>query len=194
MLNKKIFLVRHGETAWSLSGQHTGKTDIPLTEKGKEEALRLSPILKKIHFSKALVSPLKRAHETFNIVGLPIPAELDKDLEEWNYGDYEGISSKEIAKTNPDWSLFIDGAPGGESLQDIELRTSRILNKIHSLDGNIVIFSSGHILRALTARWLNLPLSFGRQLRLSTGSISILSYENKEPALLLWNGERPLEY
>lgn len=192
MHKKKIFLVRHGETDWSLSGQHTGKTDIPLTEKGKEEALRLAPILQKIQITKALISPLKRAHETFNLAGLNVPRELDKDLEEWDYGDYEGLSSKEIAETNPDWSIFINGAPGGESLQDIENRTARVLDKIQSIDGNVALFSSGHILRALAARWLNLPLSFGRQLTLSTGSISILGYEHNLPSLLLWNGERPL--
>ena len=188
----KIFLVRHGETEWSLSGQHTGRTDIPLTDKGKEEAIRLSPMLKKLQITKALVSPLKRAHETYNLANLNIEGDLDKDLEEWHYGDYEGLSSKEIAKTNPDWSLFIHGAPGGESLHDIELRTSRVLQKVHSIEGNVILFSSGHILRALTVRWLGLPLSFGRQLPLLTGSISILGYEHGLPALLLWNGERPL--
>ncbi len=190
MESKKVVLIRHGETSWSSSGKHTGLTDIPLIETGKKEALSLAPLLKKNHFNfeKAFVSPLQRAKETFDLMELDVPMSLDKDLYEWNYGSYEGLTSEEIHKTDPSWSIFTKGAPGGESLVDIEQRVHRVLAKIEACQGNVILFSSGHFLRALATLWLKLPLSFGDNFSLNTGSISILGHLQETPSIILWNG------
>jgi probable phosphoglycerate mutase len=184
---KKVFLVRHGETAWSLSGQHTGRTDIPLTDHGKKQALSLAPLLKKHSFQKIFVSPLQRAKETYDLLHLSAHAELDEDLYEWDYGLYEGKTSKQIKEIHPNWSLFISGAPGGESVADVGARAGRMLSKIKACQGDVLLFSSGHFLRVLAAKWLEQPPTFGRNLALSTASLSILGYEHHTPALLLWN-------
>ncbi len=194
MESKKVVLIRHGETSWSLSGKHTGLTDIPLIESGKKEALSLAPLLKKsnFNFEKAFVSPLKRAKETFDLMELDVPMSLDKDLCEWDYGSYEGLTSEEIHKTNPSWSIFSKGAPEGESLLDIEQRVNRVIAKIKACQGNVILFSSGHFLRALATLWLKLPLSFGDNLSLNTCSISILSHSKETPTIVLWNGRMSL--
>lgn len=184
---KKIYLIRHGETSWALSGRHTGRTDIPLTEKGKKNALLLTPTLQTIPLALALVSPLIRAKETFDLLNLPVKSALCDDLKEWDYGDYEGLTSKEIHKENPDWNIFTHGAPNGESLDDMTKRADRVIEKANETPGDIALFSSGHILRCIAARWLKMPLDFGRHIALNTGSISILGSENEIPALLLWN-------
>lgn len=184
---EKLILVRHGETNWSLSGQHTGKTDLPLTLQGEEQALKLKKDLEKLSIEKAFVSPLIRAKNTFLLSGLKTPYELDEKLCEWDYGNYEGLTSKEIRELNPTWSLFSEGAPGGESIEDIEKRTDSIILKAKQYSGNIIFFSSGHILRAIAARWLGFPVSFGKHVTLSTASISILGYEHLNPVILLWN-------
>ena len=191
MIEKKIFLIRHGETKWSLSGQHTGSTDIPLTEKGEVGARALAPAMQKIPFVKAYVSPLQRARKTFELMDLKAPYEIDEDLLEWNYGSYEGLTTPEIHKMNPSWSIFQDGAPKGESLEEIKERAERVLKKIASVDGLVAVFSSGHFLRALTAVWLGLPIEFGEHIALDTCSTSILGYEHKKPAIVLWNGKEP---
>lgn len=182
---KEIYLIRHGETEWSREGKHTGLTDISLTEKGEKEALTLGKRLKGIHFDHIFSSPLKRVKETCTICGFN--PQIDKALLEWNYGAYEGVTSEEIYKTYPDWNIFTHGAPGGESTDDIVKRVDHFLKKIESLDGNIALFSSGHISRALTIRWLELPIQEGKRFSLSTGSLSILGYEHKNRALKLWN-------
>lgn len=189
---EKLVLVRHGETLWSASGKHTGLTDIPLTDKGKEEAQRLAPFLQKMSFQKAFVSPLLRARATFDLLHLSIEEEIDPDLREWNYGELEGKTSKEIKAENPSWSIFTHGSLQGESPQDVEQRALRVLAKVEALEGTILLVSSGHFLRSLAAKWLKQPLTFGAQIPLSTASISVLGYEHSNPCLSLWNGQIPL--
>ena len=181
---KKIYLIRHGETLWTLAGRHTGFTDIPLTENGKKQAEKLKNALLGISFDIVLTSPLQRARETCNLVGLTKQAEVCDDLREWNYGKYEGLTSEEIAKIDPKWKLFSHGAPSGESLDDILQRADRILEKIVETSGNVAIFSSGHISRALIARWLHLPVQEGRFFYISPASISILGFEHNGPVVL----------
>lgn len=185
--SQKIFLARHGETAWTLSGQHTGLTDVPLTENGRVQAELLGKVIRGLSLQKAYVSPLLRANETFEIAHLSTPAEFDDNLVEWNYGAYEGLSSKEIHKSDPNWSVFLQGGPQGESVADVSARAGRVISRVQGSHGNIILFSSGHILRAIAARWLGLPLSFGRHIALSPASLSILGYEHGAPAILLWN-------
>ncbi len=183
-----IYLIRHGQTEWSKSGKHTGLTDLPLTEKGIEEALSL----KKYpfpSFTHIFTSPLERAKETCRLTGYLEKAQIVDALYEWNYGDYEGMTSEEIHHLCPSWNIFTHGAPGGESLEDITLRCKKFLASLSSLNGPIALFSSGHILRALTATYLEQPLSFGRHIVLSTATISILGREHSTPAILQWNGQ-----
>jgi broad specificity phosphatase PhoE len=184
-----LYLARHGETAWSLSGQHTGLTDIPLTERGEENARLLGARLKDITFAKVLTSPLQRAKNTCALAGFGIVGEVEPDLVEWNYGDYEGKTSAEIHKVRPDWQLFRDGSPGGETLAAIGARADRVIAKVRSVNGNALIFSSSHILRVLTARWLGLDASGGRFFILNTATISTLGYEHnrQEPVIKVWN-------
>ncbi|HEY7326739.1 MAG TPA: histidine phosphatase family protein [Gemmataceae bacterium] len=188
----KIYLARHGETEWSLSGQHTGVTDIPLTETGERNARNLGERLQGTHFIKVLTSPLQRARRTCDLAGFGSQAEVDADLAEWNYGDYEGKRTIDIRKARPDWYLFRDGCPGGESLDAIESRADRVLARVRGLDGDVLLFSHGHFLRVLAARWVGKPASDGRLFLLSTASLSILGYEHNlnEPVLRLWNDDR----
>ncbi len=178
----RIFLCRHGETEWSLSGQHTSYTDIDLTEKGKEQALHFRKRLQRFRFQSIYTSPLKRARETAELAGFsPL---LLPDAVEWNYGDYEGLTSQEVHKKCPDWSLFRDGAPGGESPSQVAQRADRVL---HQLEGDTLLFSHGHFLRVLAARWLQLPPTSARLFALSVASLSILGHERNQPVLELWN-------
>ncbi|MBY0528832.1 MAG: histidine phosphatase family protein [Rhabdochlamydiaceae bacterium] len=190
---RKIYLIRHGETSWTLSGQHTGKTDLPLTPKGEQDALLLGKRLKGHTFEKILTSPLKRAEHTCELAGLAKHVYRDPDLVEWNYGDYEGLTTQEIHKRSPNWTIFERGAPNGESLSDVSARANKILAKIHSIHGDIALFSHGHFLRILAARWLNLPAQEGKHLLLSACSLSILSYERQTPVLALWNDTSHLQ-
>jgi len=183
----KVFLIRHGETNWTRSGQHTGTTDLSLTEKGKAQALELAQHLKNTPFDSVFVSPLKRALETCNLSGFSSQAVIDPLLVEWDYGEYEGLTTAQIHKINPGWSIFSHGAPGGETPEQVGMRADLVLKKIFTLKGNIALFSSGHFLRVLTARWLQFPPLEGRHFILSTASISILSFERATPALLTWN-------
>lgn len=187
-----IYLARHGETAWSLSGQHTGLTDIPLTERGELNARRLGPRLAGRHFAKVFTSPLQRARRTCELAGFGSVAEVDPDLVEWNYGNYEGRTSTEIHKTAPDWQLFRDGAPGGEQLTQIGARADRVVARLRAVGGDVLLFSSGHFLRVLAVRWLGLEVTAGRCFLLSTAALSILSYEHtlSNPAIQLWNDTR----
>jgi broad specificity phosphatase PhoE len=190
-----IYLARHGETAWSISGQHTGMTDLPLTARGEQNAGRLGKRLAGRVFSKVFTSPLQRARRTCQLAGFADAAQVDPNLVEWNYGDYEGRRTVEIHAQRPDWQLFRDGCPGGESPQQIGARADRVVNNLHSIKGNVLVFSSGHFLRVLAARWLGLEPAAGKFLILSTASLSLLSYENNlsSPAIRLWNDTSHLE-
>jgi broad specificity phosphatase PhoE len=184
-----VYLARHGETAWSLSGQHTGLTDLPLTEQGERNARRLAERLKGLIFAKVLSSPLQRARRTCELAGFGAQAEVDRDLLEWNYGDYEGRRTEEIHAERPDWQLFRDGCPGGESPQQVGARADRVVKRAREIQGNVLIFSSGHILRVLSARWLGLEPYAGKYFLLSTASLSALGYEHNlsQPVIQLWN-------
>ena len=170
----KLYIIRHGETEWSLSGQHTGRTDIPLTPHGEEEARRLAPWLKDIQFSVALCSPRQRAQRTCELAGLGALAKVEPDLAEWDYGDYEGQRSPDIAKERPGWNIFVDGGPNGESPEDVSARADRLISRLEALDGNVALFSHGHFSRVLTARWLGFAVVAGQRFMLDTGTISIL--------------------
>jgi broad specificity phosphatase PhoE len=184
-----VYLARHGETAWSLSGQHTGLTDLPLTDHGKDNAVRLGQRLKRLTFAKVFTSPLQRASLTAKLAGFGDVAEVDPDLVEWNYGEYEGLTSKQIYAQRPDWELFHDGCPGGESPDQVAARADRVISRARAINGNVLLFSSGHFLRMLGARWLGLPALGGRYFLLSTASLSLLGYEHNlsEPVVRLWN-------
>ncbi len=185
--HKKIYLVRHGETEWTLSGRHTGMTDIPLTKNGEAQAERIGERLGGHAFETVLSSPLQRASSTCEIAGFLKQARLDPDLTEWHYGQFEGLTTQEIWREQPHWNIFSNGAPGGESVADIEVRTARILGKIQLLNGDVLIFSHGHFLRAFAAKWLQLHVQDGRLFHLFPGSISILGFERNNHVLVLWN-------
>jgi probable phosphoglycerate mutase len=184
-----VYLARHGETAWSLSGQHTGLTDIPLTERGEQNARQLGNRLQGIEIAKVFTSPLQRASRTCELAGFAARAETLPDLVEWNYGNYEGRRRSEILIEDPDWLIFRDGCPGGESPSQVSERADRVIKKVRDLEANVLLFSSGHFLRALTARWLALKLEAGKYFQLSTASLSIVGYDHSliEPAIRLWN-------
>jgi broad specificity phosphatase PhoE len=187
-----VYLARHGETTWSLSGQHTGRTDLPLTPNGERNARRLGERLKGMTFTKVFTSPLQRAARTCELAGFGTVAETDPDLVEWNYGQYEGRRSAEIHAECPDWQLFRDGCPGGESPGQVGERADRVVERIRAVPGNVLLFSSGHFIRVLAARWLALgPGSAGRYFALSTASLSALGYEHNrsQPVIQLWNDD-----
>jgi probable phosphoglycerate mutase len=188
-----VFLARHGETAWSLSGQHTGTTDLPLTERGENDARALGARLQGMPFDRVFTSPLQRAKRTCDLAGFGAAASIDPDLVEWNYGEYEGRTSKEILAKRPGWSLFRDGCPGGESPDQVAARADRVVARIRAVGGDVLLFSSGHFLRMLGARWLGMEPLWGRVFFLGTGSLSRLSYEHasfEEPVIELWNETR----
>lgn len=183
------YLARHGETAWTITGQHTGLTDLPLTERGEWNARRLGLRLAGISFAKVFSSPLQRAVRTCELAGFGQAAELDRDLVEWNYGQYEGRLTVDILRERPDWQLFRDGCPGGESPQQVADRADRVVKRVRAVTGNVLLFSSGHFLRMLGTRWIELAPINGQALMLGTASLSSLSYENglSRPAIALWN-------
>ncbi len=186
----KIYLIRHGETAWSLSGQHTGLSDIPLTAGGEEQARRLSEPLGKIKFTRVFSSPLQRASRTCALAGFEAVVEVEPLLSEWSYGEYEGITSAEIRKTRPDWNIFRDGGPGGESPEQVMDRAKQIIVTLKGCSGNILIFSHSHFLRVLAMCWVGWPITSGDKLLLDTASLSILSFNHRrtaEPAIQSWN-------
>lgn len=187
-----LYLARHGETAWSLSGQHTGLTDLPLTERGERNARSLAGRLRGLTFAEVLTSPLRRASRTCELAGFGGVAEVDRDLVEWDYGDYEGRRTVDIHVKCPDWQLFRDGCPGGETPEQIGLRADRVVRRIRGIPGNVLLFSSGHFLRVLAARWLGLEPAAGKYFLLSTASVSALGYEHNlsEPAIRLWDDTR----
>ena len=190
-----VFLARHGETAWSLSGRHTGLTDIPLTEQGECNALRLGKRLAGLSFAKVFTSPLQRASRTCQLAGFGTAAEAEGNLVEWNYGEYEGRRTAEIHAEHPDWQLFRDGCPGGESPAQVGARADDVIGRVRAIKGDVLIFSSGHFLRVFAARWLELEPAAGRLFILNTASVSTLGYENNllQPAIRLWNDTRHLD-
>ncbi|MBV9085842.1 MAG: histidine phosphatase family protein [Acidobacteriaceae bacterium] len=187
-----VYMARHGNTAWTLSGQHTGLTDLPLTPDGERNAVRLGERLKGMTFVKVLTSPLQRASRTCELAGFCDGVEVDPDLVEWNYGDYEGLTSAEILQHRPHWQLFRDGCPGGESPAQVGARADRVIQRIRDAAGNVLLFSSGHFIRVLTARWLALgPVLDGRYFALNPASLSAIGYEHdfSRPVIRLWNDD-----
>lgn len=184
-----VYLARHGETAWSLSGQHTGRTDLPLTDRGERNARRLGERLKGLTFARVFTSPLQRAAQTCKLAGFGAVAEVDHDLVEWDYGEYEGRRTADIRVDRSDWQLFRDGCPGGESPEQIGARADRVVNRVRAVQGDVLVFSSGHFLRVLAARWLGLEPGAGRYFLLNTASLSALGYEHNlsQPVLRLWD-------
>jgi broad specificity phosphatase PhoE len=184
-----IYLARHGETAWSVSGQHTGVTDIPLTTQGEANAARLGVRLQGLHFATILTSPLQRARRTCELAGFGSAAEVAPDLVEWNYGAYEGRRSVDIHAERPDWDLFREGGPGGESPEEVGARADRVVRRVRATDGDSLLFSSGHFLRVFAARWLGLEPGAGRYFLLGTASLSAVGYEHdrSHPVIRLWD-------
>jgi broad specificity phosphatase PhoE len=183
-----VFAIRHGETAWSLSGQHTGTTDIPLTDNGRRLAERMRPVLAREAFALVLVSPMQRARETCELAGLGDGAVTDHDLMEWNYGEYEGLTPKQIRNLMPDWLIFRDGCPGGEAPEQVGARVDRVIDRARAVEGDVALFAHGHVLRVLAARWLGLPPGGGQHFLLNTGTLSVLGYYHDIPAVRIWNG------
>lgn len=183
----EVWLIRHGETEWSRTGQHTGLTDLPLTVTGRRVAKGLAPILAAETFALVLTSPLRRARETCELTGLGDRAELEPDLVEWNYGEYEGLTTAAIHERRPGWLLFTDGAPGGERPEDVGRRVDRVITRARATPGNVAMFGHGHLLRALAARWLGWPVAAGRHFLLDTGTVSVLSAYREAPAIRRWN-------
>jgi broad specificity phosphatase PhoE len=190
-----LYLARHGETAWTLTGQHTGLTDLPLTERGERNARRLAERLRGATFAKVFTSPLHRATRTCELAGFGALAEIDRDLLEWNYGEYEGRLTTDIHRERPDWQLFRDGCPGGESPKEVGTRADRAVKRMRGVKGDVLLFSSGHFLRVFAARWLGLDAAFGRYFLLSTASLSALGYEHNlsAPVIRLWDDTRHVE-
>jgi probable phosphoglycerate mutase len=187
MATQLVCLVRHGETEWSLSGQHTGRTDIPLTENGRKVAKLLAPVLARETFALILTSPLARARTTCELADLAGRAEIDGDLMEWDYGEYEGLTPEQIHAKAPGWMLFTDGCPGGESPEQVGERVDRVIARARAVEGHVALFAHGHIFRVFAARWLGLPATAGCHFLLDTATLNVLSYYRGIPALKRWN-------
>ena len=187
-----VYLARHGETAWSISSQHTGLTDLPLTERGERNARRLEERLRGLICVKVFTSPLQRATRTCELAGFGAMAEIDRDLLEWNYGEYEGRLTTDIHRERPDWQLFRDGCPGGESPKEVGARADRMVKRVRAVGSDVLLFSSAHFLRVFAARWLGLEPGAGRFFLLSTASLSALGYEHNlsQPVIRLWDDTR----
>jgi broad specificity phosphatase PhoE len=190
--SSRVTLIRHGETEWSLGGRHTGRTDIPLTEIGRQRAKQVGTRLAGQRFALVLTSPLQRAVETCRIAGLGDEAELTDDLREWDYGDYEGRRTVEIRAERPGWLLWRDGVPNGEAIDEVGRRVDRVIERVRAVDGDVALVAHGHVLRALAARWLDQPTAFGAHLRLETAAVSVVGWEREVPAVLLWNDQSHL--
>jgi len=183
----RLILVRHGATEWSVNGRHTGQTDLPLTEEGRRLAALVGRALAGYHFSLVLVSPLQRAQETCRLAGQGAQAQTRPDLREWEYGAYEGRTTADIHRERPGWSLWRDGAPGGETPPTVGTRTDRVIAEARASGGDVALFAHGHVLRVLTARWLDLPPADGRLFALDTATISVLGYEREQAVIRAWN-------
>ncbi|CAK6689825.1 histidine phosphatase family protein [Synechococcus sp. CBW1107] len=182
-----VLLIRHGETDWSLTGRHTGNTDLPLTARGELEASALAPLLANRQFDLVLVSPLKRAQRTCDLAGLARDMSIEPDLREWDYGAYEGLRSDEIHRDVPDWLVFRDGCPQGESPEQVGVRADRVIRRVRKNGGRVAVFAHGHILRVMAARWIGLTPTHGCNFLLDTATLSILSSYYDQPALNCWN-------
>lgn len=186
--SQRVIVVRHGETEWSREKRHTGRSDLALTKEGREQALALGAQLAPLRFAAVFVSPLRRARETCELAGYTARAVVDPDLIEWDYGEYEGLTSGEIRQRRPGWSLFADGVIGGETIDDVARRANRVVMRVRSVDGDVLLFGHGHQLRILTALWLDFPPAAAQHLQLATASPSTLGFEHDWTALLSWNG------
>jgi len=187
-----LYLIRHGETAWTLTGQHTGRSDLPLTQKGEQESRQLGFLLRGVTFSRVFTSPRIRARRTCELLGSDAVAEIEPDLAEWDYGDYEGWRTVDILKHRPRWNLFLDGCPNGESPMQVSERADRLIARLRSLAGNIALFSHGHFGRVLAVRWIGVAVEHGRRFLFGTASLSVLGFEHEkadEPVLSLWNAD-----
>ncbi|MFN8178403.1 MAG: histidine phosphatase family protein [bacterium] len=182
-----LWLVRHGETAWSAAGRHTGRTDVPLTPRGEQQGILLRRQLHEQEFSLVLTSPLRRARDTCAIAGYGASAEADADLAEWDYGAYEGRTGAEIRHESAGWDIWSRGVPGGETAADVGARADRVLGRVASVSGNVALFAHAHLLRILAARWLRLEPAAGRHFALATASVSVLGHEGTRPVLRRWN-------
>ena len=187
-MNSTIYLIRHGETEWAKNGRHTGRTDIALTDTGREHAGFLLPIFDEVKFTRILSSPLQRALETAKLAGLTSRVESDKELLEWDYGDYEGLTTQQIRDRVPGWSIWTHPCPNGETIDQISQRAGRVVATLRSSPGNVAIFSHGHFLRVLVSRWIGLSADHGSRFLLGTSTLSILGYENELPVIKTWNG------
>jgi len=186
-----VFVMRHGETAWSVSGRHTSSTDLALTDNGRRLAERLRPVLARETFARVFVSPMRRARETCELAGLGNAAVIDADLSEWTYGRYEGLTPEQIHERAPHWLIFHDGCPGGEMPAQVGMRADRIITRVRAVTGDVALFAHGHVLRVLAARWNGLPPSAGEHFLLDTGTLCVLSYYYECPAVRVWNGPLP---
>ena len=184
---RRVFLVRHGETEWSLSGKHTSRTDLPLTAEGERRAELLAPVFHRHPFALVLTSPLKRAVRTCELAGLLSRAECMDDLREWDYGDYEGRTTADIQHSRPGWNLFHDGAPNGETAEDVAVRARRVLGRVLSAKGDVAVFGHGHALRVFTAVWLELAPEDAERFVLETGTVSVLGFERETRVVRMWN-------
>ena len=183
-----VFVVRHGETEWSLNGRHTGATDIPLTNNGRQVARLLRPALSGHALPLVLVSPLQRARETCELAGVAASARIEPDLVEWNYGKYEGLTPGQIHEQAPGWLIFRDGCPEGETPEQVGARADRVIARARAVEGDVALFAHGHVLRVLGARWIGLPAGGGQHFLLDTGTVCVLSYYREIPAVRIWNG------
>lgn len=183
-----IYLVRHGATEWAKNGRHTGRSDIPLTEDGREQAEQFIPVFQEVEFAQVWTSPLQRAMETAKLAGLGERAEILEDLHEWDYGDYEGITTVEIQKTVPDWNVFTHGCPNGEKVEDVAVRARHVIERCQEVEGNVALFSHGHFLRVLGCCWAEIEPVYGRHLLLGTSTLSILATDRGTPVIRTWNG------
>jgi probable phosphoglycerate mutase len=188
-----VFAIRHGETAWTLTGQHTSATDIPLTDNGRRFAGRLRSALAEQTFARAFVSPMWRAQETCELAGLGTMAVIDPDLAEWNYGEYEGLTPAQIQEKAPGWLIFRDGCPGGETPAQVGARVDHVIARARAVAGDVALFGHGHLLRVLAARWIELPVSAGQRFLLDTGGLCVLGHYRDIPAVKVWNGPLPDE-
>jgi len=189
-MTARLYLIRHGETEWSLAGRHTSRTDMPLSEQGEQDARRLGERLRAATFVCVFTSPRQRARRTYALAGLAPVTEIEPDLVEWDYGDYEGLHSLDIRKVRPDWNLFRDGCPRGEMPGQVSDRADRLIARLRALDGNVALFSHGHFGCVLAVRWIGLPVIDGQHFLLGTASLSVLGYERNHPevpVITLWN-------
>ncbi|HEX3824956.1 MAG TPA: histidine phosphatase family protein [Mycobacteriales bacterium] len=187
MRQPELWLARHGETDWSAAGKHTGRTDLPLNDNGRAAARGLATVLAGQHFDLVLTSPLQRARDTCSLAGFGAQSELEPNLQEWDYGDYEGVTTDEIRESRPDWTIFDDGCPGGETLAEVGARADEVIRRVRRTDGRVIAFGHGHILRILAARWIDLAPVEGARLLLGTATVSVLGWERETAVISRWN-------